>query len=269
MEDAAGNDLMRAFDSMAPRYDATYLDNPSMRLMRSRVRAHLTGSLEPGDRILDLGCGTGEDALFLARAGYRVVGADFSPEMVRIARQKAAEEGLGERTEFRRLDITSLAEELPGDDSAFDAVLSDFGGLNTIPDLSILDRPVSRLLKPGGRFVACVMGRHCVWDWLTEIAHLRIDEARNRRRNGTVVRVKGYAVRTYFPTPREFTRAFGSLRPVHVQALALFVPPPRIMAGRGHLDPLWQALDAIEQPFARLPLLAGAGDHFLAVLEKP
>ena len=268
MEDAAGNDLTRAFDSMAEGYDSKYSSNPSMLLMRERVRRHLREFVKPGMRILELGCGTGEDALFLARSGGRVVATDCSPQMLRIARDKAASAGLGDSIQFELVDINVLPDTLSSTDDPFSCILSNFGGLNTVADLAEVAESVSHILKPGGVFVACLMGRHCVWDWLIELVHLRFGGMINRRKNGITLTIDGIDVRCYFPTPREFANSFPGLREVYSQALALFVPPPRLTSGRENLDWLWRTLDRIEQPFARSKLLCGNGDHFLTVMKK-
>jgi len=268
MEDAAGNSLTRAFDAMAEGYDSKYIDNPSMRLMRNRIWRHLSEIVKPGDTILELGCGTGEDALYLARAGCLVVATDCSPRMLRIARHKAAAAGLEDSIQFRLADINTLADAFDPSAEPFSGVLSNFGGLNTISHLEGVERSLLRILKPGGWFVACLMGRHCIWDWLIELAHLRFGDITGRRKNGTVVTVDGIDVRCYFPTPREFTACFPGFREVHSQALALFVPPPRVTSGHETLDWLWRSLERLEQPFARLKLFRGCGDHFLMVMEK-
>jgi ubiquinone/menaquinone biosynthesis C-methylase UbiE len=268
MEDSSRIDLIRAFDSMAEEYDLKYVRNPSMQLMRRRVWAQLEERVKPGDRVLELGCGTGEDALFLARSGCRVLATDCSPHMLRLARDKAAAAGLENSIQFKLLEIDDLGREFSGTENLFDCVLSNFGGLNTVPHLRDLERPLLNTLRPNGYFVACVMGRHCIWDWLIELIHLRFDSISARRKNGVTISVDGHNVTCYFPTPVEFFEAFSSLKRTYSQALALFVPPPRITSEREVYDWLWKTLDRIEQPFARSDLLSGYGDHFLAVLQK-
>ena len=69
-----------------------------------------------GKQVVDIGCGSGEVSLVAARLGARVVGLDIVEDMVRLARQQAAREDLGARTEFRIFDM--VKEPVPGADVA-------------------------------------------------------------------------------------------------------------------------------------------------------
>jgi len=104
--------------------------------------------LRPGDRVIDLGSGSGTDA-FLAAALVgpkgRVVGVDFTPEQVEKARALAAEAGIG-NIEF----FEGRIEELPVEDSGFDCAISN-GVINLSPEKDRVFAEVVRVLRPGGR----------------------------------------------------------------------------------------------------------------------
>lgn len=116
------------------------------------------GLLEPvpGERILDVGCGTGNFSLKLAAAGARVTGVDPSQEMLAVARKRGAEEGRG--IEFLR----TAGEELPFDDGSFDAAV-------TMATLEFVDDPekvlgqMLRVTRPGGRVVVGTINRDSPW----------------------------------------------------------------------------------------------------------
>jgi SAM-dependent methyltransferase len=111
--------------------------------------------LQLGDSVLDVGGGYGEPSLTAARAvgpQGRVVCTDISPEMLEVARERAADAGLS-NVEFVARD----AEELEFDDETFDAVLSR-ATLMFLPDVAGTLRRLHRLLKPGGRVSASVWG---------------------------------------------------------------------------------------------------------------
>ena len=74
----------------------------------------IAGNARGNQRILELGCGTGEDALRLARRGLEVVAVDASPGMIQVARQKAQERDLGNRVEFHCLPMETLLQCLLG-----------------------------------------------------------------------------------------------------------------------------------------------------------
>jgi SAM-dependent methyltransferase len=109
--------------------------------------------LEPGHRVLDLGTGTGavaqRAAPMLAPAG-QVVGVDVSTDMLALAQQRIAAQGLT-NVIFRE----GRAEELPADDGSFDAVLASLSLMYVI-DRAAAAQEIARVLRPGGRLVGAV-----------------------------------------------------------------------------------------------------------------
>jgi SAM-dependent methyltransferase len=106
------------------------------------------GTIEPGERVLDVGCGAGTDSLVAAQmvgpAGS-VVGIDMTPEMLVKAEAAAAEMG-ATNVEFVEAD----AEQLPFGDGEFDVVISN-GVIDLIPDKDAVFAELFRVLEPGGR----------------------------------------------------------------------------------------------------------------------
>jgi SAM-dependent methyltransferase len=104
-------------------------------------------------RVLDLNCGIGRHAIYLARLGYRVVGVDISPRYVDRAKELAAEHRVAGNCDFLVADARRVAEALPG--RKFDAVINMFTSLGYYDreaDSSIL-RQCLGLARSGGIFV--------------------------------------------------------------------------------------------------------------------
>ena len=99
--------------------------------------------VKPGQRVLDVGSGTGVVAVTAARAGARVSALDLTPELIEIARHNALTAGV--QIDFREGD----AEALPFDDAAFDVVLSQFAHIFA-PRPEVVVKEMLRVLKPGG-----------------------------------------------------------------------------------------------------------------------
>lgn len=99
--------------------------------------------IQPGLRVLDVACGTGNTAIPAARAGARVVGVDIAPNSLEQARQRAAAEGL--KVDFEEGD----AEALRFPDSAFDVVITMFGAMFA-PRPERVAAELLRVVKPGG-----------------------------------------------------------------------------------------------------------------------
>ena len=122
------------FETLAASYDRTFDGTDIGARMRARTRARLDTAFRPGQRVLELNCGTGEDALHLARRGIQVIATDASPAMLGEARRKIAAAGLSERVETRLLPIETIGDIAAS--APFDGAFSNFGGLNCVADLN-------------------------------------------------------------------------------------------------------------------------------------
>jgi demethylmenaquinone methyltransferase/2-methoxy-6-polyprenyl-1,4-benzoquinol methylase len=127
------------FDRISPVYDAMNR-TMTMGLDQSWRRATVAAVVQPGDRVLDACCGTGDLAIAAARAGGRVTGVDFSERMLERARRKAPE------VEWVQGDALAL----PFSDGSFDAATIGFGARN-LDDLEAGLVELRRVLRPAGR----------------------------------------------------------------------------------------------------------------------
>jgi ubiquinone/menaquinone biosynthesis C-methylase UbiE len=107
----------------------------------ARLVAH--ANIPAGQRVLDVACGTGVVAVTAARVGAQVSALDLTPQLLERARENA--ELAGVRVEWREGDV----EELPFEDAAFDAVLSQYGHMFA-PRPEVAVGEMLRVLKPGG-----------------------------------------------------------------------------------------------------------------------
>jgi SAM-dependent methyltransferase len=141
------------FDFVAADYGRLWSDAPIGRSQRSQVWRHIDPLFQPGDLILDLGCGTGDDALHFAQRGVRVFGIDASEKMVQCA-------------QARGVDAQRLAlEDLNRLEGTYSGAISNFGALNCVADLRPIAAQLKRLIEPGGPLAICIMGRFAPVDW--------------------------------------------------------------------------------------------------------
>jgi demethylmenaquinone methyltransferase / 2-methoxy-6-polyprenyl-1,4-benzoquinol methylase len=141
------------FDRIAKRYELlNTLMTAGLHRVWNKKAARATG-LRPGDRALDLACGTGSLTRDLAKEvgpeGY-VLGVDFSKEMLKAAKERPAT-NIG----YRLGDATNLEGVASG---SFDAVTIAYGARN-IPNLDALFGEMARVVRPGGRVVCLEIAR--------------------------------------------------------------------------------------------------------------
>jgi ubiquinone/menaquinone biosynthesis C-methylase UbiE len=243
--------MTAAFDQLASQYDQLWTRSAVGRLQREAVWRHIGDLFEPGQAVLDLGCGTGEDALRLMQAGLRVRAIDGSGEMVRIARDRGVEAELLPIENCGRLG------------ESFHAVLSNFGALNCVEDIESLREPLARLVRPGGFMAICVIGRFCAWE--TAWALLRRQPAKAFRRWRTSV-ISSLGIRVFYPSRRRLEDAFHPrFTLVSWCGIGLFVPPSYVT---GLSSGVLQKLSALDRRVAHWPLLRGLSDHRLFVFVR-
>ncbi len=260
-------DTQLAFDSVAADYDGPSGNNALIQRLRAQTMAAVLRHAAPGSRLVDLGCGTGLDAEYLARRGYQVTATDWSPEMVGRTRQRAAAAGLGLRLEARHLGIQAIGE-LPA--GAFDAAYSDLGPLNCVPDLAEAARGLSQILRPGGHLIVSVIGRLCPWELAVFAARGQWARARLRFAPQAVpVPLNGHTVWTRYYSPGEFAAVFrrAGFQSVAQRGLSIFVPPPYMDAFAARHPRLINTLARVDQATGGWPVLRGWGDHFLIVMQ--
>jgi SAM-dependent methyltransferase len=263
-------DTQAAFDSVAAIYDGPRGNNLLIQRMRELSWRTIERHVAAPARLLDLGCGTGIDALHFATAGYSVLATDWSPQMVARASARAKEPSLAGRLTAECVGAHELHRIEAADGGGFDAAYSNFGPLNCIPDLRDVSRECVRLLKPGGYLVFTVIGRVCPWELAHYLLRGQLRRARVRfARNMTAVNLNRHKVWTRYYTPREFYRQFArEFDLVAHRTLSLFLPPPYLIDFYQRSPRFGRVLGWLDDHLGQAPMLRAAGDHFLIVLRR-
>lgn len=198
--------IAEAFSRTAEKYDAFAEDHPHLTRMREKVYSHVARLIPRGSRILELNAGTGTDALQLAQRGYYIHATDIAPGMLARLRDKVQNLKIQEHVTWEQRSFLSL-DDLPG--LPFDAVFSDLGGLNCVPDLSPIIRQLPNVLRPGGIVTWVLMPRICLWEWLEVFrGNLRL-AFRRLRVGGVLTTLEGLHFDVFYFSPRQVIRWFG------------------------------------------------------------
>lgn len=250
--------LADAYDALAARYDRLVEEDFWMRQL---LWGRYLQLFPPGSQVLDVGCGTGLDTLFLADAGRVAAGIDASPGMLAELQAKARRKGL--QIEARVGDAADLSA---WPDGSFDGIVSAFAGLNTI-DLERFAAEAERVLRPGGRMVLHLLAPGGLWAVLRPLARLRWREARDAmRRRELRTEIAGAPIRLSLSPPLEtWRRWFGAFHLRRAWSLGFLWPRS---ANAWLPVPLRRALGTIEPVLGGLPGLRRAGRFFVLELEK-
>lgn len=205
----------------------------------------------PSSRILDIGCGTGEDAIWLAAQGHRIHGIDESPGMIEVARGKAARYASTATFECRPLQ--SLDSQSPG----FDVVISNFGALNCVP-LDLWTDRVKSVLTSVGRGLVVLMGPRPM------PAKLRRPSEMESRGPVAEVSVGGAPISVEYPEAHTVRRSLNRFATVdRVEALGCLVPGPQYVDFARRWPILVGLLAMAECLLRTAPRFRNRGDHTL------
>jgi len=281
---------LQPFDSLAPTYDDSFTHTKIGQHLRGRVQARLDRQFQAGDHVLELGCGTGEDALHLAKRGVRVLATEVSSAMLSATRAKTAGEPLVtvERVDLRALPLNpfpswrgafgsaclpfSLREKGPGDEGQmFDGAFANFGPVNVLGDRRPLAGWLAERVKPGGIVGLGVMGPLCLWEIVWHGLHLDFETALRRLDGRAVFQANDSAegINIYYPSIARLTREFAPhFRRVHVEAVGLFLPPSDVYGMVEKRARLLRILTVLDDRWSSIAPLARLADHYWIEFER-
>ena len=261
------NQALLAFDSIAARYDELFTRSMIGRAQRGAVWDALLDAFEPGAHILELNCGTGEDALFLARHDISVFACDGSEGMIRTARKRLEEEDPDAPIQFQLLPTEHLTQLYPG--HLFDGVLSNFSGLNCVSHLDPVVWNIASLVTPGASALICLSTRFCLAETLWFLLNGDFRRAFRRTPGVAHAKVGELRVEVHYPTLRQVRESFSPwFRLRSCTGIGVAVPPSYVEPMIRKYPHLLGLLRWIDKRISHLPLLRIMGDHMLLHFER-
>src|SRR4051794_57612 len=213
------------FDALAQHYDDTFTHSRIGRAQRAAVWAELGTAFRAGNRVLEIGCGTGVDACFLGERGIRVVACDSSSQMIQVTTRRVRAQGLDGLAVPKLLRaecISALRSE-----ELFDGAFSNFGALNCVQDVRQLAHDLACILKPGATALLCWMGPCCLWEIAWYLLHGNRKAFRRFHSGPVTARLSGGAsVSVNYPTVRALARIFSpEFKLRSMKGIGIAVPP--------------------------------------------
>lgn len=256
------------FDSVAEAYDQLFTKTFVGRAQRNLVWREMDQLFQPGQRILEINCGTGADAIHLARQGVQVCACDASSAMIEVARARAARMGFAERVDFRVLraeEISTLSGERP-----FDGLLSNFSGLNCVRDLAPVACAMAHLLKPGANVLLSIFGRYCAWEILWNLARGNVKKAFRRLRTASHSNfIGGQKLYVRYWSVREIRFCFSPYFRLKRRAgLGITVPPSYLEFLAGRFPAIFRRAAKIDLAISGVAAFRSLADHVLFTFER-
>ncbi|OCK43985.1 methylase [Tenacibaculum soleae] len=255
------------FDIAAKTYDDTFTNTKIGREQRKKVYKNIEHifSSEKKVNVLELNCGTGVDAIALAKKGHNIIATDISEEMIKVANKKNSYNNLN----FEVLDCKKLSKD--SFKKEFDVVFSNFGGLNCFSHEELREflKMASELLVSKGKLVMVLMPKNCVWEQLYFLVKGSFKKAQRRNTNeALLVNVDDVQVPTWYFNPKgiiEMSKVNYTL--INYSPVGIVIPPSYLEKSFLTKKPIWNILKTIEKRLSNR-FLAKYADHFIIELIK-
>lgn len=252
-----------AFNAIADEYDRVFTYSQIGHMQRQQVWRVLDRTFTSGQRVLELGCGTGFDAAHLAKRGVSVVACDESPAMVKVARTRARGEGCGDKLSFQVCANEELMFLREGE--VFDGAFSNFGSLNCSADLPLVVEALTDKVRPGGRVILCMINRFCLWEMFWYLLKGNVAKAFRRiRKQGATAQFGRAKIQVFYPSLAKLRRIFAPhFDLVGSQGIGVAVPPSYVENIFVYQSKSLKLLGVIDRLVQRLPVARTLGDHIL------
>lgn len=244
-----------AFDSASEEYDHSIGSNFINVFTRERSIREVLRRVRPDEVVLEIGCGTGTEAIRISKHVKTVVATDVSPAMVSLVRRKVEARRLQGKVEALRLGAVEIGDarnHLP--EGRVRVAYSFNGALNCELQIGRFPRELWDLMEPEGVFVCSVRTDFCLEESLFRAGRLKFGKLAPRKRQPIMVSVGGQDIPAYYYNPGRFARLFAPyFRVEKIVGLPAVVPPPSMndiyVKLRSILSPLELAEAALADRF--------------------
>ncbi|MVM30918.1 methyltransferase domain-containing protein [Spirosoma sp. HMF4905] len=257
-----------AFTKQSAVFDQTYASNSIVSYKREKIRSHVEKYVKTGSTILELNAGTGQDAVYFAQKGYSVHATDISEGMLSQLQKKVDRLELADLISHEQisfLDLEKLTNKGP-----FEAIFSNFGGLNCTQSLDKVISTFAPLLKPNGYVTLVIMPPFCLWEFLHVVrGHFKVAFRRLFAKKGAKAHIDGvHFLCWYYPPSYVIKQLKKEFDLVSLEGVCTIVPPSYMEGFPDKYPGLWQFLKRAEAKFSTKFPFNRIGDYYAITLQK-
>ena len=216
-----------AFNSASEEYDYTIRRNYINSWIRKRSINQLRKIVRSDDILLEIGCGTGAEAIEISKHVKRIVATDISEKMLELLKRKLDARRLNQKVvtaRARASKIDMIRELLPT--GGVRVAYSFNGALNCEPEIDQVPIHLSKIIQEDGYFLCSIRNTLCLSEALSHSLVLQFNKTNKRKDQPIMVSVGGTDIPSYYYSPTRFTRLFRPrFRLRKVIGLPAFLPP--------------------------------------------
>ena len=262
--------IEQAFDSASEEYDYTISRNYINTWIRERSIRELLRLTTPNDILLEIGCGTGTEAIEISKRVAGIIATDISQKMLETLNLKVKAKRLDHKISSLRVAASSIEKVRPRLSDGMVRIAYSFNGaLNCEQDIQKVPKQLTEILAPGGYFVCSIRNPICLSEALSHSVVLQFARMAPRKKQPVMVSVGGMDIPSYYYSPGTFLKFFEPYFKVKkIVGLPAFIPPASLndyFVRAGKLRPIIETLDLFlgsHFPFNRF------GDQTLFVLQR-
>lgn len=260
------------FDVLAGKYDAAFTDSligqAQRRITYKCLRPLL--SQRTGMKLLEINCGTGADAWWMAQKGHYVTATDGSPAMIEKAQRRTTITHVANQPVFETCAFDALHTTFSG--RQFDAIVSNFAGLNCVSPAATaeLANQLHQLLRPGGYLAVVLFGKYCLWETMYYLLKAQPRQAFRRWSNKEVLVPLSATVQqpVYYYSIEKFARLMRPLQLIEKRPVGLCIPPSWMERYMQRHRRLFQTLVNWEEKTGGASFAASLADHAFLLFKK-
>ncbi len=258
--------MLTPFDKYAKTYDDHFTNTLIGKEQRKQVYRHLAKHLTKNNpSILEINCGTGEDAQWLAKKGHIVLATDISEGMIEVAKQKSTSAHL----KFQQLNCLDVSKLQP---NKYDLLFSNFGGLNCLSpnELNAFSAACDSIQQSNAKLIFVIMSSNCWWENFYFNQKNEYKKANRRQnKNGVDTIIDDVSFKTYYYSPKEIETIFSNhYKVIETKPIGFFVPPSYLEPYFKNRKFIFKCLVLLDKIVNRFSFLSNSADHYFITLKK-
>jgi len=256
----------KGFSKISHHYEELDKTSSLISWMRYRVRKHLKKHTLPKSKILEINCGSGIDAVYLAKKGYHVHATDIASGMIDYVTSKIETDNLTNLSceLLSYLDLDKLKPQ------KYHHIFSNFGGLNcsSETELKSVFNSAYNLLETNGKLTLVIMPKICLWEFL-KIFKGDKSAFRRLKKNGVLANIEGEKVHTYYHKASSIKKLLSTnFHDFKVENICFLAPTGnRVDFPKNHPF-LFKILSSFDTISNKIPFLKGMGDYYILTATK-